>query len=841
LLSANPEPGQTSPPPSPWRHFALNIISPSVLTFVLFLGLIFVVIIPAMRRNMVDRKKEMIRELTQVAWSEIAGLHEQEKSGALTRPAAQQAAIARIRGLRFGDDGKDYFWICDMQPRMVMHPYRPELDGRDLSDYSDPAGNDLFVEAVRLVRASGDGYIEYVWQWKDDAQRVGPKLSYVKGFGPWNWIVGTGIYLEDVRAEFNEVIWRVLQASAGFLVLIGGLLVYITKQGHKLETQRWRAAAALGESEEKYRLLVEGATEGILLVMQGRPVYANRTLLDLVGCTQEELSAMPLDRILESVPARGASEERRAKLFTSSGDTHDVLLADAPITLGERSGQILFLKDAATRRKTQDAMARLLAELQSMLPLATRPIRSSTLSMISCELDTPASRAAALMAQAKSSAIVVKAPGGEPVGIVTDQDLRNRVLAAGVGSSVPVSRIMSAPLTRITDHALLFEAAQTMQEHNIQHLVVTDDRGEAIGVLNGSEILHGQRHALALLLSEIKSSLWPESLKESQAKLPVFVKALLESGARVEHITRIMSTVSDAIMIRLIELAEAELGPPPAPYSFIVMGSPARDEQTLATDQDNAIVYSDIEPEREDEVRRYFLKLGERVCDWLDLAGYRKCKGNTMASNPRWCQPMSRWREYLTSYVTVGTPQDLLDVNIVFDFRCARGEARHIAELRGHLRDLLKNGQAAFFFHLADSTLRFKPPVGFFGNIQIETSGRHAAAFNIKSAIIPLVNFARIYALRQGYEETNTLARLRRLRDDGILLPSSHDELVQAYAALMQMRLAHQATQWSEGVEPDNQIDLRKLTALERMVLKKVFADITVFQARLETDFARTR
>jgi hypothetical protein len=211
LRRATLKAGGTQQPRLPWRHFALNIISPSILTFALFLGLIFAVIVPTMKRNIVERKKEMIRELTQVAWSELSGLHEQERRGALTRSAAQQAAIARVQQLRFGDDGKDYFWICDMQPRMVMHPYRPEMVGQDLSGYSDPAGNLLFAEAAKVVRESGDGYLEYLWQWKDDAKRVGPKLSYVKGFAPWNWIVGTGVYLEDVRAEIGLMTRRVLQ------------------------------------------------------------------------------------------------------------------------------------------------------------------------------------------------------------------------------------------------------------------------------------------------------------------------------------------------------------------------------------------------------------------------------------------------------------------------------------------------------------------------------------------------------------------------------------------------------------------------------------------------------
>jgi signal transduction histidine kinase len=135
---------------------------PVLLTLALCLGLIFAVVIPTMRRNIVERKKEMIRELTQTAWSELAALHEQEIAGSLTRAAAQQAASARVQRLRYGDDGKGYFWITDGEPRMIMHPYRPELNGQALSTYTDPAGKKLFVEFAGLVRAQGDGYTDYL-------------------------------------------------------------------------------------------------------------------------------------------------------------------------------------------------------------------------------------------------------------------------------------------------------------------------------------------------------------------------------------------------------------------------------------------------------------------------------------------------------------------------------------------------------------------------------------------------------------------------------------------------------------------------------------------------------
>jgi len=445
------------------------------------------------------------------------------------------------------------------------------------------------------------------------------------------------------------------------------------------------------------------------------------------------------------------------------------------------------------------------------------------------------------MLRAKSSAILVQSPAGDPIGIVTDQDLRNRVLAVGQPATLPVANIMSAPLVRIEDRALLFEAARIMQERNVQHLVVTDERGATVGILTGTEILHAHRNAIGALLVEIQEARSPEDLRDSHAKLPVFIKALLESGARVESVTRIMTAVSDAILVRLIALAEAELGPPPAAFAFVVLGSEAREEQTLATDQDNAIFYADVAPEQHETVQAYFLRLGEKVCGGLDLVGYRRCKGEVMACNRKWCQPLSQWRQYFTECVTAAKPQDLLDVNVFFDFRCAHGEAEHVKQLREHLHRLFEgDGKNAFFFHLAQSTLQFKAPRGFFGNIQFESSGEHPATFNVKASIIPLVNFARMYALQNRLAETNTLDRLRKLRDLGVLLPSSHDELAQAYTTLMQMRLMHQAAQIGRGTEPDNFIGLQELTQLERSVLKKVFADITVFQARLQTDFART-
>ncbi len=832
------------PPRLRWRQFALHIVSPAVVTFALFLLLLFAFVVPTMERQIIDRKKETIRKLTQAAWSELAAMHEREKSGALDRGAAQQAAISRISDLRYGDEGKDYFWVSDMHPRMVMHPYRPELNGQDLSDYLDRAGRRMFVEFAQVVREQGGGYVEYFWQWQDDQSQVVPKLSYVKGFEPWGWIVGTGIYLEDVRVEVGLMVRRVIFVSLGISGIVAGLLFHLARQGLGLERRRWRTETALRESEEKYRLLVEGTRVGIMLALGDRLVFANRTALGLLGRTEAELGELPLGNVVDPVPsapvdAAAHGAEQPAVLVRKDGERLDMLLAVAPVQIGGQPGLILSFKDRTAHKRTEEMMASLLDELQTTQALPTRPVGESTLTEVSCAMDTPVAKAAALMARAGSSAILVRAPSGEAVGIVTDADLRNRVLAVERAGSGAVSAIMSAPLVHIADHALLYEAVREMQERGIQHLVVTDGSGKTRGLLPAGELLRAQRHPVAALSGRIAKADSEDELRQCREQVPLFVKSMLESGTRVERVTRMMAAVSDAIVVRLVERAVEKFGPPPAGFSFVVLGSEARGEQTLATDQDNAIIFEDVEPERQETVQAYFLGLGAQVCGRLDEVGYRRCQGGVMAANPKWCRSLSHWRAHLSRCVETPDPQELLDVNALLDFRHAFGDPGLVAALRVHLRELLKAGQPAFFFHLATATLQFKPPLGFFGNIQLEQRTEHHAAFNIKGAIIPIVNFARVYALRHHIAEVGTLERLGRLLELHVLVPSSHGELVQAYSALMKMRLEHQVARIAGGAEPDNLIDLGELTRLERAMLKKVFADLSVFQTRLRQDFVR--
>jgi signal transduction histidine kinase len=215
-----------------------RIFLPVVLTVMLFIMTIFLFILPMIEERLMEGKREVIRELVASAWSSLDGYARQERTGVMTREQAQALAIEHIRGLRYGQNFKDYFWINDMQPRMIMHPYRPDLEGKDISSFSDPAGKRLFMSCVETVRSNDAGYVDYQWQWMDDPSRIVPKISYVMGFDPWGWIIGTGIYVEDVHAQISAITRKITLVCVWILLLIIVLSIHIVWHGMKVTREK---------------------------------------------------------------------------------------------------------------------------------------------------------------------------------------------------------------------------------------------------------------------------------------------------------------------------------------------------------------------------------------------------------------------------------------------------------------------------------------------------------------------------------------------------------------------------------------------------------------------------
>ncbi|MBN1510943.1 MAG: cache domain-containing protein [Phycisphaerae bacterium] len=242
-----------------WTAVMARVVLPSFLGAALFYVFIFLIILPAMEDSLIDAKSEVSRSLVQAVCAELAAYEEQVQSGSLTRADAQHRACELVRHLRYGDAAKNYLWIMDFHPRMIMHPYRPELDGQDVTEVHDAAGKPLFREFVRTAR-SGGGDVAYLWQWYDDPHRIEPKLSYVQPFEPWGWIVGTGNYVDDVAAQIQSVSRRLAAAAGVALSIVALLAGYQTWHGYRTEHRRRRAESAVQRLNQELEQRVEART-----------------------------------------------------------------------------------------------------------------------------------------------------------------------------------------------------------------------------------------------------------------------------------------------------------------------------------------------------------------------------------------------------------------------------------------------------------------------------------------------------------------------------------------------------------------------------------------------------
>ena len=459
--------------------------------------------------------------------------------------------------------------------------------------------------------------------------------------------------------------------------------------------------------------------------------------------------------------------------------------------------------------------------------------------IISCGDGDSVQEAAKRMTEHKRSSIVVLDDAGGYKGLLTDHDLREKVVAAGLPLNTPASHTLSTPLVSLSADSRVFEAMLLMMQHGIKHLAITGPSQEILGIATEEDLLLTQGRSPVFLMHELRNA---ESIGELAARyrqLPGLVRSLLDSGAKAEHLNRVITAVSDAILTRVMDLALGETGPPPVKFAFMLVGSEGRREQTLKTDQDNAIVFEDVPQSEREETQRFFLRLGKIVSDWLNRIGFAYCDFDIMASNPDWCQPLSTWKDYFYRWIRAAEPENLLQASIFFDFRCGHGDCELIEALSQELFDSL-GGWLGFFRHLADNALHFKPPLDFFGNLVLQTKGEQKNTLDIKTPMRLIVDFARIFALKNRIQQTNTLERIREMRRMGVLEPEDAQELEHAYSYLMQVRLSHQAAMiHEEQLPPDNFIHPKRLTHIERQSLKESFKRIRMAQGKMRMELTQ--
>lgn len=955
------------------RKFFLKIILPSVLTIALFTGSTFSFFIPYFEVNLMNAKKQMIREIVFSAICIAGEMEEEAEAGLITKEEAKNKAARVIGSMRYGTDDKDYLWITDLHPVMIMHPYRTELNGQDLTDFEDAHGKKMFSEFVIQTRGSGEAYVDYMWQWMDDTSRIVPKISFVMEYEPWGWLVGTGVYLEDIRKEISGIKKILVWVSIGIFVLMTLLLTMIVRRNLRVELQRSLAEQKLKESRERYKALVEASTDSTLLFLDGKCMYANRKMKDfLEGFPLEQISSdlreiihpdrfADIRMIREFQDAGKGQMQLETRLAFQEEPRHDVLITISQVALAEKQGYICIIKDLfrPDTAIAESALVQLAPAIGQSVSIGVftatlrgkgrftevSPAMPALLGFDSADelkkcsiLDLIANLTEqreltnylAKYKKLEGYRLRLRKPGGgiAPVllyAAVTSDDLTGTDRLSGIcidDSPTYMEQLTSSRLDKTTARCLLFlkgqvytemkpplccneehpvrEIAGMMRNSSVPVVIVQNRLGKVTGTITAAELVktpetvtHEQepdaadimntitgwcsetdtmeaalalmeREQLNILLvrnadmqttgfitrenltarlsscllrgePEQASDFTVEQLSEWHRQLPAEVQFLLRTGAKPDAITGVVTRRSDRITEILAGRVIRELGPPPARFALIALGSEARKEQTLLTDQDNALIYDDAAAGNR-EARDYFLRFGSRMNELLNQAGYELCKGDIMAGNARWNQPLDTWKKYFAGWITEANPQNIVDISVFFDYRTVFGDDTLTRDMRNTVNILLDN-HPSFFNFMAIANLAYKIPLTPFGRLQAETTADTSGTVNIKNASRVMVSIIRLYSMKYRLEETNTLYRISQLYNLNVFQHELYADLSYAFDYLLELQFRHQVSALENRLVHDHNINLAMLSSIEINTLKTIFSAIAGFRNRLKQDF----
>ncbi|UIR56231.1 DUF294 nucleotidyltransferase-like domain-containing protein [Sphingobacterium sp. SRCM116780] len=455
--------------------------------------------------------------------------------------------------------------------------------------------------------------------------------------------------------------------------------------------------------------------------------------------------------------------------------------------------------------------------------------------IVSIASDRPIFEAARKMSQHKVSCIFIT-EGEQIVGYATDITLRDNVISNQINPNEHIGTVMDNPIISISNHAFLYEAVLMMFRTKTRYLLV-EKEGKYVGFLSRNRLLSEQGQSPLVFIQSVKLA---ESLTELQEKwnnVPEIINQLLGRGVNAEIANQVITTIADTIAIKVIEKVIQEIGEPPAKFVFMVTGSEGRKEQTLKTDQDNAIIYEDKANEQRELVRNYFLSFANRVSDYLNTIGFAYCTGGYMASNSEWTHSLSHWKQNYKSWIEETIPEHAMKFSTFFDCRRLYGDQGIIDQLKLFLNEELQKPNERFFLFIAKNALQYEPPLTFFNAIKTQTIGA-SEVLDIKKAMTPIVDLVRVYALKNRIYEENTGERLKRLVALEIFNQSQYEELYQSYYYLMALRLKNQANEiMSMKLNPDNYIRIASLTKIEKATLKEIFKTISNFQLGIRFKF----
>jgi CBS domain-containing protein len=415
--------------------------------------------------------------------------------------------------------------------------------------------------------------------------------------------------------------------------------------------------------------------------------------------------------------------------------------------------------------------------------------------------------AAARMDRDRISSVVVEGAPGMAAGIVTERDVLRLVARAGAGAlDRPLAAVMSSPVETLPPDVFVYRAIARMDRLGIRHLVVAEADGTVVGMITARGLLR-QRAGRALALGDqIVTAPDAEALGAARAALPALARGLLAEDVPPATVAGLLSEVLRDMIRRSADLALAGLalagaGPPPAPWCLLALGSAGRGETLLGPDQDHAIVHAGTPDDT-----HWFRTFGRAIADRLHAAGVPLCKGGVMASEAAWCHDAEGWDAVVGAWVRAARPQDLLSVDVFFDFRPVAGDPALADALRARALEQAR-GSIGFLKNLAAELDGYAPPLGWFGGFRLQNGRLDLKA----TALFPIVAAARVLALRHGIAATGTAARLDALAAGGHLPPADGRRLRAAHRLALGLVLNQQLVDAGEGRVPSSRVDVRAL------------------------------
>lgn len=441
-----------------------------------------------------------------------------------------------------------------------------------------------------------------------------------------------------------------------------------------------------------------------------------------------------------------------------------------------------------------------------------------------CPPQTTVQEAARLMTEAHSSSILIDLPRG--LGIVTNRDLRTRVVAAGLSPTTPVSAVMTAPAVTATADRSRSQLLVEMLERDVHHLPVIDPGGRLLGVVAAPDLLARDSRAPFHLRSAISSAADLTALRSATARLPEMVIALAAGRTDPQVTGRMIAAVHDALTARLIDLAERELGPPPAAYAWLTLGSVARREAAPSSDHDSALVYARDDP----GVAAWMQRLATMVVEGLERCGIPRCANGAEASRPLMRRSVAGWRAAVSAWLEhPDAGLALILAPVVIDGRRLYGSEQLAGEVAGTLAGA--RDHAELMHRMGVFALAHRPPTGFFGNLVLTHDGDRRPRLDIKrGGLLPVVDLARWAAMSTGLTGASTIQRIEAAEAAGALGQTDAATLRDAFALFTELRMNHQVAQLEAGDPADDRLDPGALSPLARANLRQAFREIARVQ-----------